>query len=342
MTSVIAKICDSALVEMCFKMKLSRVQCTEKLNELYKKEAPSTATVYAYYEALQSGAFSYIDPTPIGKSRDEMLIKRVAEIVKDNPFLSLRKIAAEVDSNKDSVRDILVNVLQMKKRYMKWLPHILTDSIKKQRVSIARKMLSILRASESCGFHSILTGDESWVLYDFPYDSYWGKTSEHSRTVIRPSIGTSKILLVVFWGVDWTPILTFLRRGDTMTSERFVETVVTPLTGIAGRMSEDEPLHVHWDNAPSHSAKATQEAVKKSKMQIIPQPPYSPDIDPSDFFLLGYLKNQLRGKKCKSAEELIAAVQLIINGITKPTRVRVFQDWMWRLQSVISSGGEYC
>ena len=58
------------------------------------------------------------------------------------------------------------------------------------------------------------------------------------------------------------------------------------------------------DNARPHSAKLTLETIKKEGWEILPHPPYSPDLAPSDFFLFGPLKETLRGVKFNSNEEV--------------------------------------
>jgi histone-lysine N-methyltransferase SETMAR len=341
MTSGLAKVRDRSVVEFCYFLGYSRQECNQKLHEIYGKESPSKPTIYAYYNALDSGTFSYLDAPPIGKSLANELIVKVAEVVAQNPYLSLRKIADVFDSNKDTVRNILINVFYYKKRYCKWVPHTLRQSQKEMRISVASKMLSILRNSEKDSFKNVLTGDESWFLYSYPFDSYWGKGGESPITVPKVAIDTSKVMLVVFWGVDETPILSFLPRGENMNALIFCEMVVKPLATLASKLPSEDVMKVHWDNASPHRAADTKELVEKSKLQLIPQPPYSPDLSPSDFFLFGYVKNQLKGKKSKNPEALLSEIKKIMTGITKERRIRVFQDWIWRLEAVIASGGEY-
>lgn len=43
--------------------------------------------------------------------------------------------------------------------------------------------------------------------------------------------------------------------------------------------------------------------------ELLPHPPYSPDLAPSDFFLFADLKRMLAGKKFKTDEEVIAVTE---------------------------------
>ena len=54
--------------------------------------------------------------------------------------------------------------------------------------------------------------------------------------------------------------------------------------------------HLHLGKCEAHIARKTMETIKKLKWDLLPHPPYSPDIAPSDFFFLfGRLKSGLEG-----------------------------------------------
>jgi len=62
------------------------------------------------------------------------------------------------------------------------------------------------------------------------------------------------------------------------------------------------------DNACPHTAAHTVETLQKLKFQILANPPYSPDLVPSDYHLFGPLKEALRGWRFNSDQELKEAV----------------------------------
>jgi transposase len=51
---------------------------------------------------------------------------------------------------------------------------------------------------------------------------------------------------------------------------------------------------LHHDNAPSHNSILTQPFLAKNKIAVIPDPPYSPDLAPCDFFLFSKIKLKLK------------------------------------------------
>jgi hypothetical protein len=74
---------------------------------------------------------------------------------------------------------------------------------------------------------------------------------------------------------------------------------------------------------------------------MAPQPFYSPDLAPCDFFLFGYLKQQLEGKHLTREDQVIAAVREIFDKIPLQTFQNVIDDWQYRLRRCIQLGGEY-
>jgi hypothetical protein len=73
----------------------------------------------------------------------------------------------------------------------------------------------------------------------------------------------------------------------------------------------------------------------------LPQPPYSPDLAPCDFFLFGYLKKELQGMNFRSGNQVISAVGDILANIRIDMLSRVFDEWIQRLHGCIANEGEY-
>ncbi|KAI6659604.1 Histone-lysine N-methyltransferase SETMAR-like [Oopsacas minuta] len=61
----------------------------------------------------------------------------------------------------------------------------------------------------------------------------------------------------------------------------------------------------------------TREFLENYRIGTLPHPPYSPDLAPCDFWLFPKLKDQLRGRRFFSNEELTGALFLAIEEIPK-------------------------
>ena len=62
------------------------------------------------------------------------------------------------------------------------------------------------------------------------------------------------------------------------------------------------------DNVPAHTPQVAMTAATECGFEILPHPPYSPDMAPSDFYLFPKLKSHLRGAQYGSNEGVIQAV----------------------------------
>ena len=73
-----------------------------------------------------------------------------------------------------------------------------------------------------------------------------------------------------------------------------------PRSGLRG-------LKLHHDNASAHTAILTREFLHEKSLPTLPHSPYSPDLSPCDFWLFPKLKEQLKGRRFNSDEEVGAS-----------------------------------
>jgi transposase len=98
-----------------------------------------------------------------------------------------------------------------------------------------------------------------------------------------------------------------------------------------------EVMKLHHDNAPAHTSLLICEFLAKHETTVIPQPPYSPDLAPVDFFLFPKSKSTLTGPRFQTIEELEEKSLWALHAIPQNT----FQNWKKRWNRCIDSGGEY-
>jgi hypothetical protein len=100
-------------------------------------------------------------------------------------------------------------------------------------------------------------------------------------------------------------------------------------------------LCVHFDNARPHTTKMSRDYIGLNRMKQAPHPPYSPDLSPSDFFLLGYVKGKLMGYCAETPSELLVRIRVILAEIPRETLKAVFLEWMEQLQKRVQGDCEY-
>ncbi|GFX14283.1 putative transposase [Trichonephila clavipes] len=74
---------------------------------------------------------------------------------------------------------------------------------------------------------------------------------------------------------------------------------------------------------------------------VAPQPPYSPDLSPCDFFLFPKLKNHLKGHPFETLENIQTAVTEQLKAIPTSEFHQCYEEWKKRLQRCVASEGSY-
>ncbi|GFX89509.1 putative transposase [Trichonephila clavipes] len=81
--------------------------------------------------------------------------------------------------------------------------------------------------------------------------------------------------------------------------------------------------------------------VNGKNIPVAPQPPYSSDLSPCDFFLFPKLKNHLKGHHFGTLENIQTAVTDQLKAIPIPKFHQCYEEWKKRLQRCVASEGSY-
>jgi hypothetical protein len=92
----------------------------------------------------------------------------------------------------------------------------------------------------------------------------------------------------------------------------------------------NEQWFLHHDNAPSHTSLVVQQFLAKENIPVITQPPYSPDLTPSEFWLFPTLKIGLKGMRFTTTEDIKSNAKAELWKIPKEDFCRRFQQWQDR------------
>ena len=89
----------------------------------------------------------------------------VAKLVKEDPRVCIREISARLSLSYGTVHRIIHNDLHLRKLAAKWVPHKMTEEMKKQRVHAARDLLNRFEPNEPKSVTNVVTRDETWVPF---------------------------------------------------------------------------------------------------------------------------------------------------------------------------------
>jgi len=98
---------------------------------------------------------------------------------------------------------------------------------------------------------------------------------------------------------------------------------------------------LHQDNVLAHNALSVKMFLTKHKITVFEHPLYSPDLAPSDFFLLPKIKSALRGTRFKSIDAVKAKAMELMNKLSKDDLQHCFKKWKICMECSRDWGGEY-
>jgi len=166
----------------------------------------------------------------------------------------------------------------------------------------------------------LVTMDETW-LYRYNQETKQQSMEwRHSGSPRPQKIPSVEIRWISsrldFLGSRRYPPIDYLPKDQTVNSEYYLS-LLAQLKDILketrrGNLTKGV-LFLH-DNAPAHRALATQKKLAYLGFHFLDQPPYSPDLAPSDKHLFPGLKKQLKGHHFSSDVEVIAAAETWLDG----------------------------
>jgi len=126
-----------------------------------------------------------------------------------------------------------------------------------------------------------------------------------------------KVMLTIFWDTRGVLYMEFLAKGSTVNSDRYCATLRSLKQRIRRIRLERNTFLLHHNNARPHCSAQTQDAMTSLKFKVVPHPPYSPDLAPSDFWLFPKLKETLKGQHFSSDAEVEAAANQKLSSWTE-------------------------
>jgi transposase len=100
----------------------------------------------------------------------------------------------------------------------------------------------------------------------------------------------------------------FLEAGNNVNSAGYIETTKNQRRRVCRVRRSTSPILLLHDNGRPHTARATIDALETLKFEVLSDPPYSPDLAPSDFHFFPHLKKDLKGTHFTSDDEVKQAV----------------------------------
>ncbi len=283
------------------------------------------------------------------KKTGELLTKltpaKLAEIralLDEDNTMCIHVIARRIGLSLQTVHHALRNKMKLKKHPAKYVPHALTDQQRQRRVTMARDLQMRFTRAPTLQ-DRVVTGDKSWFWCYEPEmkrsTSAWLCSNECQPQKTSKDHHVRKVMLIIFWNAQGVIHREFVPDGHGVDRHVYLRTMKElreKLRRHCPDLWRTQNFWLHHDSALTHRADIVVIYLDRTNTKILPHPPYSPDLAPSDFFLFARMKKNMRGITFNSVEALKQWVDFKLGQIAQWEYAHALHEsWNRRIQACI-------
>lgn len=312
-----------------------------EINTVHGEDTVSVRTAQKWFSKFRSGNCDVEDAPRAGRpevfNSDALL-----ELVEAEPNLTVDMIAQRLNSSHGTVHRHLVQLGKVSK-LGKWVPHRLSVANLQQRVNVCSQLLQ--RLENESFLNRIVTGDEKWVLYNNPVRKrQWLDKDETPEPTPRDGLHPKKILLSIWWDMAGIVYYELLEPNQTITADYYSH----QLSNLNEALNKNRPSLVnrrkvlfHHDNARPHTARQTLGKLNELGWELMPHPPYSPDIAPCDYHLFRGLQSHMSNKNYSSKEAIKRDIEAYFGSKDKQFFEQGIKNLPKRWEDIVNNEGKY-
>ena len=113
----------------------------------------------------------------------------------------------------------------------------------------------------------------------------------------KPNLHQKKVRVTVWWSAANLIQYSFLNCGETITSEKYTQQISEmhqKLQSLQLSLVNTMGPIIFQDNAQSHITKSTLQKLNELGYTVLPHPPHSPDLSPTNYHFFKHLNNFYR------------------------------------------------
>lgn len=339
-----------AVIRFLFLKKKTNDEINTELKDVYGESAPSLSTIKYWTAEFKRGRTSIFDDERPGRPKEVTtpeMVNKIHGMVIDDRRVKVREIAEALGISRERVENILHEYLGMRKLAARWVPHLLSVDNKRERVATSKECLVMFNRDKKDFLRRFVTVDETWIHHNTPetkeQSKQWTAPGESKPKKAKVGLSANKVLATVFWDAHGIIHIDYLEKGKTITGVYYAELLArfdADLKRKRPHLAKKKVLF-HQDNAPAHKSAISMAKLQELRYELVPHPPYSPDLAPCDYYLYPNLKKWLGGKRFGSNEEVITETEAYFEGFQKSYYLEGIKKLEDRWTKCVSLKGDY-
>ena len=288
-----------------FNQKKKASECHRILVETYGDLAPTVKTCERWFQSFKRGDFDVTDKKRENRPKKFEDVELQSLLDEDNTQTQ-QMMAEQLNVTRQAISDRLRAMGKIQK-VGKWVPHELNERQMEKRKTVCEMLL--LRHERKGFLHRVVTGDEKLIYFQNPKRKQsWVTPGQPSTSSARPDRFGKKTMLCVWWDQKGVVYYELLKPGETVNTDRYRQQMINLSHALIEKRPEWAHRHakviLQHDNAPAHSARLTKETISSLGWELLPHPPYSPDLAPSDYQLFSSMGHSLAEQHFNNFEDV--------------------------------------
>jgi len=254
-------------------------------------------------------------------------------------------ISSVLNLNRQTVHEILTFELDMQKICAKLVPKILTNEQKENRRNVCLDLLERIENDKNILKH-VITGDETWIFEYVPNTKRQSPERHTSNSLHPKKYKNEQIKNQNHANLFFSTVKALFVRNSCLKDKQLISsTIVRSLNDsekwfiVSGQRLRTLGCYI-TTMFLSH-CHLREHIFGQKVISVVPQPPYSPDLSPCDFFLSPKLKFHLKGRHFGTVDNIQKVVTDQLRTLLHEDYQHCYREWEQRLRRCVASQGNY-
>jgi histone-lysine N-methyltransferase SETMAR len=287
-----------------FDRRSTAAEAARNICDTYGEKAIDSSTCRRWFSKFSSEDTTLMDKPRSGRPVD-FDDEALQALLDADPRQTTRELAEQLNCHHSTVERHL-HALGKVHKYGRLVPHQLSKDNLVQRASMCASLL--FRQKHEHFLDRIVTGDEKWVCYDnVRRRKQCLDPGQNPFPNVKPDMHPKKIMLFIWWDMKGVIYFELSDINLTITANVYsqqLQRLNEVLSQKRPALANQKAVILLHDNSRPHVAQLTQQKIEQLGWEVLPHPPWSPDLAPSDYHLFLSLRNYLCNKHYEDFDEL--------------------------------------
>ncbi len=320
----------------------------QSLDVVYPDSALSKTAIYDILKKVKAGqdASDQRHSNPVKTVRTPDFIEAVKLFIEQDRRVTVQELKEHFSCSRGTIQNVLHNDLGLVKKSARWVPKLLSDGQKEERARLAADFKMKVEMNGQAWLKSIVTMDESAVALHTPEtkekSKQWLRKGTPGPIKARVHSSREHVMVLAFFDSEGMIYTRYVAKGTKVNAIYVRDTLARFRKALAAKRPQmvKNGWRFHWDNAPVHTAEVVRNYLAKHKIEMVPHPPYSPDLAPADFFLFPKGKTALSGRTL-ARSSFQKEWERVVRSINTSAFANAYQKWYERCVKCVQLKGDY-